>query len=215
MRSSTWVLAQIIGLCVLRAQDVPAQTAQPQASAQSSAQRSPFEAIPEPRQTSPQKRSGPTIKAVEFRGASRIQQFALRAIIVTRVGGAYDVAALQNDCQALRNTRRFSHVVWEAEPTPEGVIARFVLVERPLIESIEYKGNSVVTIEEILERFKQRKVNLRVETLFDEDELPRAVAAIRELVAEKGRQNFIVTPLVERIGPPSIAKITFTVAETQ
>lgn len=153
---------------------------------------------------------------MEFRGASRIQQFVLRAIIVTRVGSAYDVAALQNDCQALRNTRRFSHVVWEAEPTPEGgVIARFVLVERPLIESIKYKGDSVVTIEEILERFNQRKVNLRVETLFDEDELPRAVAAIRELVAEKGRQNLSVTHLVERIGPPSIAKITFTVAETQ
>ena len=215
MRSSTWVLAQICALCVLRAQNVPTQTAHPQASARSSAQRSPFEAIPEPRQASPQKRSGRTIKTVELRGASRIQESALRAIIVTRVGGPYDVAALQNDCQALRDTRRFAHVAWEAEPTPEGTIARFVLVERPLIESIEYQGDNSLTIEEILERFKQRKINLRVETLFDEDELPRAASTLRELVAEKGRQNLIVTPLVERLGPPSIAKITFTVAEPQ
>jgi len=152
---------------------------------------------------------------VEFRGATRIQQAALRAIILTRAGDTYDVEALQNDCQALRNTRRFSHVVWEAEPTPEGTIARFVLVGRPLIESIEYRGDNAVTIEEISERFKQRKVNLRVETLFDEDELPRAASTLRELLEEKGRQNLIVTPLVERIGPPSIAKITFTAVEPQ
>ena len=82
-----------------------------------------------------------------------------------------------------------------------------------MIESIEYQGDNTVTVQEILERFEQRKIGLRVETLLDEDELARAASAVQEFVAERGRQNFTVTPLVERIGPPSIARIVFKVAE--
>lgn len=215
MSSSTWFLAQFVGLCVLGAQDLATQAAQVEASAPSSAQRRPFEAIPEPRSAPPQKRSGPTIQAMEFRGTARVQLSALRAVISTRVGDVYDLGALQNDAQALRRTQRFSQVEWEAEPSPEGVIVRFVLIDRPLIESIEYRGDSTVTIAEILERFQERKLKLRVETLLDENELPRAAAMVRELVGEKGRPNVVVTPMVERMGAPSLARIRFTVAESQ
>lgn len=205
MRLSPWVLAQMTGLCLLRAQNVPVQG--------TTSQQNPFEAVPEPRQSPPPQTSGPTIKAIEFRGANRILQSVLRAIIFTRAGDAYDVEALQRDSRALYNTRRFSHVVWEAEPGPAGAVVRFVLVERPLIESIEFQGDNSVTLLEIRERFQQRKVGLRVDTLLDDDELPRAALAVEELLTEKGRQHFTVTALVERIGPPSIAKITFKVAE--
>jgi outer membrane protein assembly factor BamA len=152
---------------------------------------------------------------MEFRGTARVHLSALRAILSTRVGDVYDLGALRNDAQALLRTQRFSRVDWEAEPSPEGVIVRFVLIDRPLIESIEYQGDSTVTIEEILERFHERKLKLRVETLLDENELPRAAAMVRELVGEKGRQNVVVIPMVERIGAPSIARITFMVAESQ
>lgn len=213
MKSCTLALVPLIGLCLLRAQNVPTPVAKPQEPVPRSAQRNPFEAIPEPLQTRPSKLSGPTIKAIEFRGARPILQSALRAIIFTRVGDTYDVETLQRDSQALYSTKRFSHVVWEAEPSPTDAIIRFVLVERPLIQSIEYQGDNSVTIEEVLERFRQRKIDLRVDTLFDEGELPRGALVVQELVAEKGRQNFTVNPLVERIGPPSIAKITFKVTD--
>ncbi len=98
---------------------------------------------------------------------------------------------------------------------PAGAIVRFVVVERPLIQSIEYQGDDTVTISEILERFKERKVNLRVETLYNGDELERAAATIQELVAARGRQHITVTPLVESIWPHSTVRITFRVAEKQ
>lgn len=208
MKSSILVLVHLIALCVLQAQNAPAQAAQPQ----SPAQHNPFEAIPGLLPAPPPKLSGPAIKAIEFRGANRILQSALRAVIFSRVGEVYDVETLQRDSQALKNTRRFSHVGWEAEPGPSGAIVRFVLVERPLIESVDFQGDSTVTLEEVLERLEQRKVNLKVETLFDEDELPRAAMTVQELVAERGRKDFTVSPLVERLGPPSIARITFRVA---
>ena len=215
MRTYRLVLVALIGLCLLRAQNVQAQAEKRQEPTSVSAQRNPFEAIPQPPQSLSSKAAGPTIKAIEFRGARRVPQFVLRALIASRVGGAYEIETLHRDSQALYNTGRFSYIVWETEPDPTGAIVRFVVVERPLIESIEYQGDNTVTIPEILERFKQRKVKLGLETLFNEDDLPRAAVTVHELVAERGRQNFTVTPLVERIGPPSTVKITFKVEEKQ
>jgi outer membrane protein assembly factor BamA len=69
-----------------------------------------------------------------------------------------------------------------------------------------------VTIPEILERFKQRKVKLRPETILNEDELQRAAVTVEELVAERGRQNIKVTPLVVPVAPSTV-KITFRAVE--
>lgn len=214
MRLCTLALASLIGLCVLRAQVVPAQATKPQGPAASSTQRNPFEAVPESPQFTAPKISGPIIEAIEFRGVKRATQSVLRAIIVSRAGGAYDTETLRRDSQALYNTGRFSDVVWETEPGPAGPIVRFALVERPLVQSIEYQGDTVTT-QEILERFQQRKVKLRTETLFQGDDLLRAVATVQELLAEKGRPNSRVTTLVEQTESPSIVKIIFRVEEKQ
>ena len=213
MRSYTLVLALLIGTCLLRAQVVPAQAAKPREPALSSTQKNPFEAVLEP--PPPPKVSGPTIEAIEFRGARRLPQSVLRAVIASRAGGAYDMETLRRDSQALYNTGRFSNIAWETEMGLAGAIVRFVVVERPLIQSIAYQGDVAVTIPEILERFNERKVNLRVETLYNDNELGRAAATVQELVAERGRQHTTVIPVVESIWPHSTVTITFRVAEKQ
>jgi len=205
MRPYTLVLVPLIGLCLLRAQVFPAQ-AKPQEPALSSTQRSPFEVVPEPPQPPPPKVSGPTIEAIEFRSARGLPQPILRVLIASRVGGPYVIETLRRDAQALYSTGRFSEIVWETVQGRSGAVVRFVVFERPLIQSIEYQGDDTVTIPEILERFERRKVKLMVETLYHEDELERAAVTVQDLVAERGRQNIRVTPWVEQIWPPSDVK---------
>lgn len=200
---------------LLQTQVVLAQAAKPQKPASSSTQRNPFETVPEPPQPQPPKISGPTIEAIEFQGAKRVSPLTLRAIIASRAGGVYDIETLRRDSQDLYNTGRFSDIAWKPEPGPVGIIVRFMVVERPLIQSIEYQGDDTVTIPEILERFQQRKIKLKAETLCNEEELWLAAVIVQELVAERGRQNIKVTPLVEPIGQPSTVKITFRVTERQ
>ena len=202
MRSNELVLAALIGLCLLRASIVSAQTMKPQEPAPSTTQRNPFEAVPEPRRERAPKVSGRTIEAIEFRGAMRMPQSTLQVLIASRVGGAYNIETLRRDSQALYNTGRFSDVVWETEPGSAGDIVRFVVVERPLIQSIEYQGDDIVTIQEILERFKQRKVRLLAQSIYNEDELPRATATLQEFVAERGRQNITSLLWWSRFGHP-------------
>jgi outer membrane protein assembly factor BamA len=136
----------------------------------------------------------------------------LRAVIASRAGSVYDLETLRRDAQALYNTGRFSNVAWETEMGPTGATVHFVVVERPLIQSIEYQGDDSVTIAEILARFRERRVNLRVETLFNGDEVGRAAATIENFVAEKTRKHITVTPVVESTWPDETVTITFRAA---
>lgn len=207
MNFGPFVLTPLIGFCLLQAQTAPQQPAP------SPMQGARFESVPEPRESPPAESSGPSIEAIEFRGARRASPSALRAIIASRPGGVCNFETLRRDSQALYNTGGFSNVAWETEPGPAGIIVRFVLVERPLIQAIIYQGDGAVTMTEILERFEQRKIRLRVETLYNDEELVRAAAAIQELAVEKGRRNITVTPIAESLWPHSTVSITFRVDE--
>jgi outer membrane protein insertion porin family len=132
-------------------------------------------------------------------------------MIAARIGDPCDLETLRRDSQSLLNTGRFSSINLQTEPGPTGVIVRFTLVERPVILSIDYQGDDTLTMTEILERFHERKLQLRAETFYHEDELGIAAATIQELAAEKGRRDLTITPQLEKTSPTTV-RITFRAA---
>jgi outer membrane protein insertion porin family len=156
--------------------------------------------------------SAEVLDSIEFRGARRVPQDTLRALIFSKPGDLLTDDSLRRDFMVLWNTGRFDDIRLETEPGRNGVIVRFVLTERRVIRSINYEGIKSVTVSEILDRFKERKVGLSVESQYDPDKVQRAVVALREFLAERGRQYAIVEPQIEQI-PPSSLKVTFAVNE--
>jgi outer membrane protein insertion porin family len=152
------------------------------------------------------------IDSIEFRGARRVRQDTLQALIFTKKGDRYDEQALHRDFIALWNTGRFDDIRIEREPGKEGWIIRFVVVERPVIRSIKYEGNKSVTVSDILDRYKERKVGLVVESQYDPNKIQRARNVLLEMLAEHGHQYAKVDPQVRRV-PPSSLEITFKVDE--
>ncbi len=155
---------------------------------------------------------GDFVEAIEFRGARRVPQDTLRAMIFTKKGDKYDEEVLRRDFMALWNTGRFDDIRLESEPGRTGVIVRFVLVERPVVRSIKYEGIKSVTVSEILDRFKDRRVGLSVESQYDQNRVQRASVVLKEFLAERGRQYASVEPEVRQI-PPSSLEIVFRVKE--
>src|SRR5262249_33796964 len=152
------------------------------------------------------------IEAIEFRGSRRVPQDTLRAMLVTKRGDKYDPEALRRDFMALWNTGRFDDITLETEAGKVGVIVRFVLVERRVVRSINYPGIKSVTVSEILDRFKERKVGLAVETQYDPAKIQRAAVVLKEFLAERGRQYATVNPQIRQI-PPSSLEVNFNVQE--
>ena len=112
----------------------------------------------------------------------------------------------------LWNTGRFDDIRLETEAGRTGLIVRFVVTERRVIRSIEYPGAKSVTVSEILDRFKERKVGLSVESQYDPNKIQRAAVVLKEFLAERGRQYATVDPQIEQI-PPSSLKVSFVVNE--
>jgi outer membrane protein insertion porin family len=152
------------------------------------------------------------VEAIEFRGARRVPQETLRALISTRKGDVYNEETLRRDFQTLWNTGRFDDIRLETEPGATGVIVRFVVTERPVIRTLKYEGAKSVTVSEILDRFKERKVGLSVESQYDPNKVQRAAVVLKELLGERGRQFAKVEPDIRRI-PPSSLEVIFNVDE--
>jgi outer membrane protein insertion porin family len=81
------------------------------------------------------------IEAFEFRGARRVRQDTLVALIFSKKGDRYDEEGLHRDFMALWNTGRFDDIRIEREAGKVGWIVRFIVVERPVVRSIKYEGN--------------------------------------------------------------------------
>src|SRR6185295_2304660 len=128
--------------------------------------------------------TGDIIEAIEIRGARRVPQETLKAMILTKTGDVYNEDILRRDFMYLWNTGRFDDVRLETEPGRNGLVVRFVVSERRVIRSITYEGIHSVTVSEILDRFKERKVGLSVESQYDPDKIQRASIALKEFLAE-------------------------------
>ena len=152
------------------------------------------------------------VEAVEFRGARRVPQDTLKALILTKRGDNYDEETLRRDFMALWNTGRFDDIKLEREASKTGWIIRFVLTERRVVRTIKYDGNKSITVSEILDRFKDRKVGLSVETQYDPNKIQRAKNVLAEFLSERGRQFAKVEPQIRQL-PPSSLEITFKIDE--
>ena len=152
------------------------------------------------------------IEAIEFRGSRRVPQDTLRAMIISKKGDKIDDDTLHRDFMALWNTMRFDDIILEKEPMKTGYLIRFVVTERRTIRSIKYDGAKSVTVSEILDRFKERKVGLSVEQQYDPNKVQRASIVLKEFLAERGRQYAKVEPTVKQI-PPSSLEVNFIVDE--
>src|SRR5258706_11493586 len=156
--------------------------------------------------------AGDTIEAVEFRGNRRVPADTLRALIVTKKGDRIDDEQLRRDFLILWNSNRFDDITLQREPGKTGWIVRFVVVERRVIRTINYPGMKSITVSEILDRFKERKIGLSTEAQYDPNKVQRARNVLLEYLAERGRQFASVEPEVRQV-PPSSLIVNFNVNE--
>jgi outer membrane protein insertion porin family len=156
------------------------------------------------------------IERIEFVGNRRIRSDALRSRIFSREGDPYNEDTLRRDFLALWNTQYFEDVKLEVEDSPEKPNAKiivFTLRERPVIRRIEYKGNKSVSESDILDRFKERKVGLSVESQFDPTKIKKAEVVLKELLGEHGHEFAVVRPTYERLPSSNAVKLIFNIEE--
>jgi outer membrane protein insertion porin family len=156
------------------------------------------------------------IDHIDFLGNRRIRSDTLKARIFSREGDNYNEETLRRDFQALWNTQFFEDVKLRVEDSanrPNGKVVVFEVKERPVIRRIRYEGNHSVSESDILDRFKERKVGLSVESSFDPTRIKKAEVVLKELLGEHGRQFAQITPQYERIASSNAVILVFKIVE--
>lgn len=152
------------------------------------------------------------IDHIVFRGNRRIPSSTLRARIFSHDGDPYDENTLERDYMALWNTGFFDDIRLEVNPGPHGTVVTFFVREKKLIRSIDYKGLSTITVSDVLDRFREDKLNLSMESQYDPVLIRRAEVVLQQMEAEHGRQFATVHHRTRNIPPNSVA-LTFVVVE--
>jgi len=152
------------------------------------------------------------VSEISVSGNRRIPAETIRARIFTKPGDIYDTAALERDFNSLWNTGYFEDIKFTREQTPKGWRLIVQVKERPTIREINYLGLNAVSNSDVLDRFKQDKVGLVVESQYDPTRIKKAEVSIRGLLSEHGRQFATIKTEVRQI-PPAAVGITFVVKE--
>lgn len=152
------------------------------------------------------------ISDINVSGNRRIPAETIKARIFTKAGDIYDAAALERDFNSVWNTGYFEDLKILREQTPKGWRITFQVKEKPTIRTIDYVGLSSVSNSDVLDRFKQDKVGLVVESQYDPTRLKKAEVSIKNLLSEHGRQFATIRSEVRQIPPASVG-LTFVVKE--
>ncbi|HET6176539.1 MAG TPA: outer membrane protein assembly factor BamA [Candidatus Sulfotelmatobacter sp.] len=152
------------------------------------------------------------VSEINVSGNRRIPAETIRARIFTKPGDIYDAAAMERDFNSLWNTGYFEDIRFTREETPKGWRIIIQVKEKPTIREINYTGLSSVSTSDVLDRFKQAKVGLVVESQYDPTRIKKAEVAIRDLLSEHGRQFATIRTEVRQI-PPAAVGIMFVIKE--
>lgn len=155
------------------------------------------------------------VESVDVIGNRRLRKDDILYWVQTRPGDVYNAATVQRDYQAVIAQGFFDKV--ETRVTIEdgprgGVIVTFFVKELPIIRDIQFEGLSSVPESDVLRTFRERRVGVSKEAIYDPVKVRNAIRVLKELLSAKGHPNATISEGREEISATSVA-ITFEIDE--
>ncbi len=150
------------------------------------------------------------VESVDIVGNRRLRDDDLLSYIKTRPGDAFDQAQLERDLKELLSLNFFDKVeskVFTETGARGGVIVIFEVKELPIIRDLQFNGLKAVPESEVLKAFREQRVNISKEAVFNPVNAQKGVRVIREQLASKGFPNAKVTYKEEEVSATSVAVI--------
>jgi outer membrane protein insertion porin family len=161
----------------------------------------------------PQKQKEILIERIDVRGNRRMKEEDVRSYIQSRPGDVYDEDRLQFDLKSIyKEAKWFENIEITAQDGDTGKIVTIFLQEKPLIREIKYTGNKSFSESNILDHFKERKVGMVQDSMYEPAKIRAAEKAIKELLLQNGKPLGTVHSEIEQV-PPSSVRLTFVVDE--
>ncbi|HEX8286694.1 MAG TPA: outer membrane protein assembly factor BamA [Pyrinomonadaceae bacterium] len=153
------------------------------------------------------------VETVDIQGNRRLRDEDLLYYIKTRPGDTYNPEQIERDLRELLSLPFFDKTatrVFTEEGARGGVNVIFEVRELPIIRDLTFEGLKAVPESDVLKAFREQRVGISKETVYDPVKARNATRVLRELLASKGFPNAKIDIKEEEVSATSIA-LTFDI----
>jgi outer membrane protein insertion porin family len=123
-----------------------------------------------------------TVASVAVEGNLRVEQDAIKVLLRTQPGQAYDPALLDTDIRAVYGMGFFDQVDVDVSPAGDHQVAVvFRVKERPLVRTVKVEGTDEIPSEEI-----EGALKVKPRTILDPEKARQGIEAAKKLYVDKG-----------------------------
>jgi len=148
------------------------------------------------------------ITDIEIQGTSELETSQILFKLENQIGQSIDKRKIVRDIKSIYQMGLFEHVQVEADPQEDGYLLRFIVTERPRIQSIRISGRELIPEEELTEKIATKKNDI-----YDPVKIKQDEKIIRDLYRKKGYTQTNVSSTIEIISEKKYT-IDFVIEET-
>lgn len=155
------------------------------------------------------------VESVDILNNRRLRKDDILYYVQTRPGDPYNEAQVQRDLQAILALGFFDKTatrVLTEDGARGGINIIFEVKELPIIRDLQFQGLKSVAESDVLKAFRERRVGISKESVYDPVKARNAVRVLKELLASKGHPNATVEQRRDEVSATSTA-LTFAVNE--
>lgn len=155
------------------------------------------------------------VESVDILNNRRLRKDDILYYVQTRPGDPYNEQQVQRDLQAILALGFFDKTatrVLTEEGARGGINVVFEVKELPIIRDLQFEGLSSVAESDVLKAFRERRVGVSKESVYDPVKARNAVRVLKELLASKGHPNATIEQRRDEVSATSTA-LTFVINE--
>jgi len=150
------------------------------------------------------------VKEVKIVNNQVISSATIRAKLKTTEGIVFSPDVLNEDLKRLYELGYFEDIEIDTEEEEDGYIVSFIVLEKPLIESIVFEGNRAIKEQKLKE-----EISTKATDMLDRAKLNQDLITIRKLYESEGFQLANVDYDIEMDKATNKAKVKFRISEKQ
>ncbi|HVG35323.1 MAG TPA: POTRA domain-containing protein, partial [Pyrinomonadaceae bacterium] len=155
------------------------------------------------------------VEEVDIEGNRRLRDEDILYYVQTRAGDAFNPQQVERDFQAILALGFFDKTessVSTVEGDRGGLRVIFTVKELPILRDIQFEGLKSVPESDVLKAFREQRIGVSKEAIYDPVKARNAVRVLKELLAEKGHPNATIDIRLDEVSATSNA-ITFVINE--
>jgi outer membrane protein insertion porin family len=155
------------------------------------------------------------VESVDITGNRRLRKDDILYYVQTRPGDPYNEQQVQRDLQAILALGFFDKTktrVLTEEGARGGINVIFEVSELPIIRDLQFEGLKSVPESDVLKAFRERRVGISKESIYDPVKARNAIRVLKELLASHGHPNATIEQRREEVSNTSTA-LTFVINE--